>query len=118
MIKFIKKLIKIVNEYDINIESIQKRYNSLNIKVNEAIKVIKYRTEINADIRLHGPNRNQIIVVGRYRNKDYIEVYTITDKDVNYIVDQLKEMQKYGVVNKIDSVPMLKKAISRNFDPF
>ena len=111
MIKFIKKLIKIVNEYDINIESI-------NIKVNEAIKVIKYRTEINADIRLHGPNRNQIIVVGRYRNKDYIEVYTITDKDVNYIVDQLKEMQKYGVVNKIDSVPMLKKAISRNFDPF
>lgn len=106
LVRWIKKLKRIVRDYD-------KDRNALLRTIQRAEDLIRDRTEINVDGSFHGDDRNQIIVVGRYRKMDYVQVYTLNDRDLDGLIDQLREMQRYGVVNKIDALFQMKEVIER-----
>lgn len=106
MINFIKKMVYIVKNYDND-------FKHLTSRVNQAEKVIRDRTDIHADI--HYKSKNQIIAVGRYRNRDYVQVYNISTDDFNYLIKILREMEMYGRRGRIDSAHSMKAIFEHEF---
>lgn len=99
MIKWLKELHFIVKYY-------RKHKEFLEGEISSANKVIRDRTDIHADI--HYKSENQIIVIGRYKNRDYVQTYCVHGNDFMQLVDQLRGMQKHGHIGRIDSPPRMK----------
>lgn len=64
-------------------------------------KKINERTTVHADINYRG-EYSQIIVIGRYRNKDYVRAFTIREENLSSIVDMLRTEEKYAKVGRFD----------------
>jgi len=105
MTKWIKQLRKIVANYD------DDRARLLR-KILAAEKVIRDRTNIHADICLESPN--QIIVIGRYKNRDYIQTYAITEGDLHYCIEMLQRMQMNGTIRRIDAMGDISAVVKQN----
>ena len=106
IIKAHKQIMRIVGSYDSD-------HKWFVARLVQAENTIKDRTDISADVHFHGPNRNQIIVTGRYRSRDYIQVFTLADNELRTVIDQLREMERYGVVDKVDAICDMKAVIER-----
>ena len=110
-INWLKKLLKIVRNHETEIMALQNQINWYKQTVENSVKLIKERTSINVDVGFKG--RSQIIVIGRYNGADYIQTYTVNEKDFTGLVRQLVEMQRYGVVEKIDYIPHISASIKQ-----
>ena len=93
--QWIKKLRYIVANYD-------RDHSWFNARMNEATALIKERTDIHADVAFHAKGQSQIIMIGRYARNDYIQIFTVGEGDFNYLVTQMREMQRYGTIKKVD----------------
>jgi len=62
MLKFLKKLLWIVKNYD-NHRAL------LGDRITEATNIIRERTEVHADV--HSKSPSQVIMIGSYRGKDF-----------------------------------------------
>lgn len=114
MLNWIKKLFLIVEKYDTDRDRLLERIVNSEVKIRNAVKTIIERTTINADIHSHPKSKNQIIVVGRYRKRDYINVFEMGDKTLTELIQQLEEMKKYGHLNVVDSPLQMREIIVRN----
>lgn len=114
MFEWFKKLKNIVSTYDKDYKRLSEDYKYLYNRITEAEKLIKDRTTISADVVYSGPDRNQIIVTGRYRSRDYVQVFTLADNELKTLVDQLREMERYGVIDKVDAIHGMKEVIKRS----
>ena len=106
-----KMIMKIVGSYD----------NDHRFFINRIVSaenMIKDRTDVSADVHLTNHNPNQIIVVGRYRRSDYVKVFTLADNELGTLVDQLREMQRYGVVTKIDAPYEFRAVVEKDLNYF
>ena len=127
MIKWFKDLFHVVRVYKeqnrLLAEELQNLKNKLNEQegridycfdeVNAGVNTIKERTDISADVTFSRHAKNQIVVIGRYKNCDYIQTYSILDNDFDYLINMLKDMQRHGVVSKIDAVPHMSAVLKR-----
>ncbi len=117
MINWIKKLLRIVRDYDSNLSAIKDRQetenNTMRRVLVEGIRLIKERTDISANVNLGNRSPNQVIVIGRYKNADYVQVYTLETNDLAHLIGQLREMQKHGVVSKIDAASSVRAIIDK-----
>ena len=100
------ELLKIVGSYD-------KDHSWFISRLVQAENLIKDRTDIAVDAHVTNHNPNQIIVTGRYRNRDYVQVFTLADNELKTLVEQLRKMQRYGVVSKIDAPVGFRSVIER-----
>ena len=98
MIKWINELLFIVKHYRQHLAWLKNELASTN-------KILRDRTDIHADI--HYKSDNQIIVIGRYRNRDYVQTYRVSGDDFRALVEQLRDMQRYGHIGRIDSPPQM-----------
>jgi len=140
MITWFKTLFKIVRKYDSMIEHL-KNVNSLQSKINidhsnrlnevhdavhiaerarqdatQAVNYIKERTEVSADINMRRNCPNTIIVVGRYKNRDYVEVFDVDDMD--HMVNDLRRMQKFHHRKVVDGPPQFKAFVDAEMDRY
>ena len=104
MVKWIKKLKQIVLNYDADLKIAHNR-------ISELEKIIKERTNIAVDVGFR--DANHIIVVGRYKNADYVQTYQIKTQEMSRLIDQLRDMQKYGDVKFVDEPPQFKAVFKR-----
>jgi hypothetical protein len=98
------KLAKIVANYDLDQEGIHARTKQLEALVRE-------RTEIDIDIDFR--RGCQVIMTGRYRNNDYIKIFSIREEDFERLIERLLEMERFGEVRRIDSPPCFREAFRR-----
>ena len=127
VIGWIKKLFWIVKNYDRNLgwvahqlhivkgdmEDQEETLSWFQKQICEAKDMIKDRTEIHADICLHENERyrNSIIVIGRYRKNDYIEIFDMPVQDFEYMVNRLKEKKKWGNMAVVDAPSGIKAVL-------
>jgi len=104
MFKWFKKLKLIVARYDDD-------RNRLLSRVEQAEQTIIDRTEVHADINLVG--NCTAIMIGRYKNRDYIQTFNMDQRDFNSVVDWMNELKKRGHVQYVDAPPMLDVVIER-----
>lgn len=109
MIKWFKTLFRVVRNYDSDRKRLLKQ-------VRSAERTIRERTELSVDIAAIRHHHNQIIVTGRYRNADYVQVFTINDNDLACLIDQLRSMQKYGVIQHVDAVYNISAVVKRELE--
>ena len=64
-------------------------------------RVIRERTDLHVDVQYKGFSR--VIVVGRFRGADYVEVYSLHERDMEHMIRQLREMEKFGTIRHVDA---------------
>ena len=116
MIKWFKKLFHIVKHFDdiaASVDALGRDHIRVRRQVNDAVQTIKDRTTLHADVSHYrrDSHMNQIILIGRYRNRDYIQTYQVQPDDFEGLVRQCIEMQKYAYLSKIDAPYGMKEII-------
>lgn len=119
MIDFIKELIRIVRNYE---RLRQLDCSMLDHNITEVLvlkrnmktleKLVRDRTEVAADINYRGPS--SVIVVGRYKGADFIETYTLHDRDFHDLVSELRGKEQFGTVRTVDAPPSIKGVVMRS----
>ena len=104
MIKWLKKLKAIVASYDANLANAHARIAALETMVRE-------RTDIAIDVGFW--STSHVIVVGRYKNADYVQTYSMDTPDLASLIDQLKQMERYGNVRRVDAPPQFRAVFER-----
>jgi hypothetical protein len=94
MFKFLKKLFQIVKEYDSDKAELKNR-------ISHATEFIKDRTEIHSDVYMNSPH--QVIMIGRYKNRDHVEIYEVGEGDFAELIDHLKKLKPYTTPGRFDS---------------
>ena len=100
----IKYLQDIIKRYAALIESLKKR-------LFEAEDMLRQTTEIGVDVSYHG--LNHVIVVGRYKNHDYIRCFSVRNDCLADLVSTIKGMERRGQVTCVDAPPGLKAVINK-----
>jgi regulator of replication initiation timing len=123
MFSWFKELRKIVANYTQETEKLKQQLGLRtleNMRLSDELKalrnrqnnldaLVKERTTISADIGYTG--QNHIIVIGRYKDADYIQTVNMHDKEFSALVDQIRSMSKFGKLKFVDAMPEVRKTV-------
>ena len=80
-------------------------------------KLIRDRTTLHADISPAGHDPSFVILVGRYRNRDYVQTFYLPQEDFGAMVDQCGRLSRtLGRWGRVDAPPVFHAAM-RHFHP-
>lgn len=77
--------------------------------------VIKERTDIAVEVGYYGDN--YVIVVGRFKGRDYIQTHRVQSTDLANLIEQLRAMEKFGTVRRVDAPPIIRGVFRDHFSP-
>lgn len=97
----------IIKNYKSDIRCIENRAISLESRLKEV-------TDIGVDV--HYRDLNSVIVIGRYKNNDYVQCYHVGQDNIASLIDRLKEMERYANVRRIDSPPEFRAVLKNHID--
>lgn len=109
IIEWIKTLFQIVREYKqlkYDLEAARKR-------AEFAVQIIQERTDLHVDMAFTKQSHTNVILVGRYRGRDYVEVHTIDEKTFEELIPMLKDMEQSSRLRRFDA-PFHMKSIVEN----
>jgi hypothetical protein len=87
-----------------NLPKTNKEYHLLLARsINEVDRKINERTTVHADVHYKGEG-TQIIVIGRYRNKDYVRAFTVRQESLSSLIEMLRTEEKYAKVGRFDMI--------------
>ena len=104
MIKWLKKLKAIVSGYDDDLRNAHTR-------IAELEKVIRDRTDIAVDVGFR--SASYVIVIGRYKNADYVQTFELDTPDLGSLINHLREQERYGAVRRVDAPPEFRAVFER-----
>ena len=112
-----KTLLYIVKNYSqlaIRMDELTSSHIRVENNVNEAVDVIRERTGWHADVRAYDRDYpNQIIVIGNYRGRDYIEIFNIPADGFRGVVEHCKDVSRFARRGTIDAMPEMKAVIDK-----
>ena len=80
--------------------------------------LVRDRTTLHADISMTGRDPSFVILVGRYRNRDYVQTFHLPSEDFGGLVDKCVHMsRKLGRWGRLDAPPVFHAAFERGFHP-
>lgn len=122
IVKWFKNLLYIVEFYNREIAQLQLRATLLErttevqkARIEVLEKLIREHTDIAVDCNYRG--MNVITVIGRYRNKDYVQTFHVAERNIADLIDQLREMERYAMVRRVDAPPVIRALIERDLNP-
>lgn len=65
----------------------------LTYSVNKCTHIVKEQTSVSSD--LHHKEESLVMVAGRWRNNDYVRLYTIADESMDEIVNHLRCLEEH-----------------------
>lgn len=104
MFKWFKKLREIVSKYD----SDQER---LRAEIKQVDQVLKDRTDLHVDVNMK--DKSTVIMIGKFRDRDYIQTYTMETYDFHNLVTWLQNLKKQGHVRTVDVHPEMDVVIQQ-----
>ena len=102
-INWFKKLFYIIKHYDEDKIEIFDKIQSANLRIRDGVQLIKDRTNIHADVHARLNSPTQVIAIGRYNGRDYVQVFSIHNNDFKGLIHQLKDMEQYGNLRRVDA---------------
>lgn len=131
----IQKLLSIAKTYDEDLaalasemqQSISKIEHNRDIailksEIREYVSRIKYsedlireRTDIAVDISPSRHDPTYVVLIGRYKNRDYVQAFAIRNDDLSNLIEQFKCMETYGELRKCDSPPAFRAVLENEF---
>jgi hypothetical protein len=86
---------------------------ALNARIDQLDKLVKDRTDIAVDVGRMG-RKNHVIVIGRYKNVDYVQTYELGDMEFLGLIDSLRYIERHGVVRRLDAPPVVRAVFERD----
>jgi len=90
----LKNVWEMPNKYEKQCRDMYNRLYELHQKINE-------NTTVHADIGYKGTG-SQIIVVGRYKNKDYVRSFNVRSENLNSLIELLRREEEGAKVGRSD----------------
>lgn len=115
-INWFKKLIYVINNYDKDLHNTMRKIRKNELEIVEGVKLIKDRTTLHVDVHSKMNSPTQVILIGRYNNRDYVNVFALHDDDIHGLIHQLKDMEKYAELEHIDAPIELKSIIEHDLN--
>lgn len=123
LLKWWKDLRRIVACYDIEKQLAIRRMaaaenatGQLRRQIASLEALIRDRTNIAVDVGFK--TASHVIVIGRYRNADYVQSYSLSTDDLGHLIEHLKAMDKTGQVRRVDAIPSFKAVYERELKQF
>jgi len=113
MHKWLKNLFKIVANYDQDKQRLLEKLETLKAENRALSNLIHDRTTLGVDIQPFSHGTNTIIVMGHYHRVDYIQAYTMRDRDFGEVVSILNDMKRHGSVTCLDAPPSFRAVVER-----
>jgi phosphoribosylanthranilate isomerase len=85
---------------------------ALNARIDQLDKLVKDRTDIAVDFGYK--DSSHVIVIGRYRNLDYVQTYRLDDQEFVQLIDRLRAMERHGIVRRLDAPPVVRAVFERD----
>jgi hypothetical protein len=111
MFTFLKKLRAIVNGWDAYVSGVNARLGGMSNRCAAVEEIIRERTETHVDVHQHSPS--QIIMVGRFRGKDFVSVYPVEDQEFEYLIKRLRDQSRFSRIGRVDAYPFVNAVIDR-----
>lgn len=105
MLKWLKKLRTMVSNYDSDLRKAHTR-------IAELETLVRDRTNIAVDVGFK--TASHVIVVGRYKDADYVQTYCLDTYDLAVLIDQLRQMERHGAVRRVDAPPQFRAVFGRD----
>ena len=84
---------------------------ALRTTVADSVQCIRERTDIGVDVSVNGRDPCYVVVVGKYRDRDYVRTFSVRPDDLAHLVQLLQRMQETACIRYIDAPPTVKGAI-------
>lgn len=81
-------------------EKKEKEFRAMHDKIAFLENLIRDRTEIHADIHMYG--ESLVFVVGRYRNTDYVRLFSIDARSFTSVIELMENLVRQGRIGRID----------------
>lgn len=91
------------------------QHTKIRAEIEELGNVLRERTDASFDVGFNKTCR--IVLTGRYRNNDYVEVVDVDASDFSELVGIVRRMNKYSKVRFIDAPINLRRVNIRNLLP-
>ena len=69
-------------------------------EMREAVEQVRRHTSVSADIDMRG--ESYCIVVGRYKNRDYVRLFPMPERELKSLIEQLHHAEKHYRRGRID----------------
>ena len=87
---------------------------SLQSQITRLEKIIKYRNDLHVDY--YARDCSKIIAIGHYKNRDYIQTFSVDRDDFHGLIERLRELERCGHVHRVDAIPSIKAVIMDNLE--
>lgn len=119
-IRWIKELLYIVRNYDRNFGGLlshqelqNKRILSLRSAIDDLDEVLRERTQLAVDVPAMRNYPATVVLVGRYNENDFVQVYQIFPEDFGALVDHVKQLSRYAKLTNVDAPFQLREYIRK-----
>lgn len=104
--KLIRRLLRNVLGYDEELIALSRDIATLR-------KLIKDRTDISYDISYTERDASYAIMVGRYKDRDFVQTVSLGPTDFKHVVEWFRNLERFASVRRVDAPPMFKSVVKR-----
>lgn len=118
MIAWVKKLLWVVRNFEAVKATADKalaQAKHAEQAADDVVRLVHDRTTVHMDLSPGGHDPNVVILVGRYRGHDFVQVYSFHARDFEAMVEQMRAGARQGHIGRVDAPPALKAVIDRDF---
>ena len=91
-------------------EESKRRDSGLGFDIKNLEGLIKDRTDMAVDVAPYG-KESCVILVGRFKGSDYVQVIPMPESDFIYVVEHLRALSKHANLRRVDGPPALKYVV-------
>lgn len=79
------------------------------------VEVVREHTELNMDVSWNDRDRTTVILIGRWKGKDSVQIYDLPGGDMAALRDMYQYRGRFAHGNKVDAAPGLKAVITSDW---
>lgn len=102
-IVWFRNLFYIVSNYRNDLSLIANGVDECRDVALTAHRFIKKATKCHIEVGLTAESHTQVVVIGHYRGKDHVQVFSLRPGSIDMLINQLRDMQRYTEIGRIDA---------------
>lgn len=113
MLNWLKRLKRIVDFYDADRFKLEEEFKA-RIKILESILIKDTTIGLDLTHNVQHALLTNVVVIGRYQDRDIVEIFSMPPNDFAYTVRQLRDLEKRGRVQYVDAPTAIKVVLKRS----
>lgn len=113
-IGLVRNLYYIAHNYRQDLNLIVNGVDSCRAQLGIVESYVKRATKVHVDIPGDMQNYTRVVVIGRYRGKDHVQIFSLRPGSIDGLIEQLREMQRYAEIGRVDAPLEIDATVKRS----